>query len=1421
MVTNLLKNNMKNRILILISCVVSFITKAQIDNQIQYRTEIGTYIIPGSPIQMNINDPGINPLRYKINSSTLQVTWTIDELFLLGGTASNDVFSDYSIQGNLICYSGATIVDQQSISLTIDSDNALALFNLDISDLQNTSPVTMVELNNISISTPVINPNLSSSEQSKILNYIDYHRKLQLIYKCEYGIDVRVEGLGTIQMGNSPTISSFGGSQLNSRIQNFAWNTNLNYPNYEIQILQIKNTDPLKVTDENISGEINWDNALKIETTTDQKNIRLTIAEGTGFYVWRVRPIGNYFDGGFADSRNWGRWSNAFAQGDHVNLSINDLSSLPFVFYLNDPDDDKNWMYSRVIMEENKTGEGIVYANNLLQTVQSQAYSSTDGISLISQTVMDYLGRPSLSTLPVPVANNGLNGYEDQFFLNMDNELYTAKDFDENLNIQDPSMAEQTNSHFKYYSSNNPDETIADAEGYPFSRTIFLSDGSGRVMESSGVGKVHAIGQGQTSKILYATPSDDELIAIFGDEAPQSVNILKTVTIDPNGSAYIAYTTIEGVTIATAMSMLTPANFEQIDNIGDNGILDMVVQNEAVINTYVDQKFINSKVLALEQQTAVTIDYFKSCADGFGGENGCPGGNCNFNVRFVVTNLHTGESLSSEIISLMNATCTTALPATDFIWAGEELSSIPATDQSNIITLPAGNWKIQKIVTSEMDINAAYEISEAQIYLSPLIDIVAGWMSEATSEEALNEFNEKLEELIGHITAGHAEAPSNVDYTDPSYQNSFWTGVRGTYFQGLVTNDDFPDHFVFHPDYSVGYQITDLGGGNIEVNQDQLLFTMNCCEPIGVTIPKKEKYPVCQNIEENWATLTNSDIKFSQVFKELHDEIVGDVTDYTVDWGEAVPGFGEIGSETASYHSFLDDMIYHMLTDQYFTGRAINNSGSWVWESDQTKFVYGSSNPGDPNFIPDYATSGLYGPYYTCDVLYECWYASVKAYYEMKKTPGSFDIYESVNGDTDNDAEVGGDDENDQSISAGFFDNDENAEADQGVLDQLVSWIISRKMKDFSADLNGTGGGSSGAEKMAIQYNIPSIFLECTGYKFAGIIDLPGTTIQNEVNDPIIQNDNYIASKEVVLAEIYNESTDQMELVTPEQFAYQNIKSPVWMFKYYEYDPAITSSGQENGTPNAESGYPELSSIGSLELSNCYHDFSSANVVFCNTDQCDNGGHHNWNAAERYSFYKLIENASEDATLTCSDLNTVALEPYTAIVMQQMIADIFTDATNSCASRADYFKSQITTALLSSGFEIVPCRDDQSPCNYISEAELEIMVQNAVSSCGEYVSVIQVCLENINYNDTYYPHSEVHQCSTIVGGQLCATNERTLELFDPAFHIEEKLARIKTGIFIPYGIASPCPDYTPTVLDFDEENCNELNENYSQEIVAD
>src|SRR5690606_6057211 len=78
----------------------------------------------------------------------------------------------------------------------------------------------------------------------------------------------------------------------------------------QFQLLRLYNkSDATSSKETIITTDLDWSKALTIETQSSATNLKLTMAEGTGFYVWRVRPIGSYFEGGIANHLNYGPFS--------------------------------------------------------------------------------------------------------------------------------------------------------------------------------------------------------------------------------------------------------------------------------------------------------------------------------------------------------------------------------------------------------------------------------------------------------------------------------------------------------------------------------------------------------------------------------------------------------------------------------------------------------------------------------------------------------------------------------------------------------------------------------------------------------------------------------------------------------------------------------------------------------------------------------------------------------------------------------------------------------------------------------------------------------------------------------------------------------------------------------------------------------
>jgi YD repeat-containing protein len=441
----------------------------------------------------------------------------------------------------------------------------------------------------------------------------------------------------------SPLVTSIVATQVaNSNQYNFSWvNSCTDFLNYEIQILRLFNSDQNNISNPTIiSANVDWSEALSIETQSSQTDITLTLAEGTGYYVWRVRPIGNYYEGGIGNDKNWGMWSDhsAYPQGA-TNISG---ASAPAFFY-NQFDEDINWIYSRTFTEGNlhedkqiRVSENITFANGLQQARQTQAHLSTNNKILTTQTVNDFSGRPALSSMPVPLNDEISLGFKPNFMKNTGGVVYTAEDFDADNNFKNPeTVNDATGEHFEYYSNGNSDLTIPNAEQYPFTRTLFYNDGNSRVFEQSGVGSTFKItsdlNNSHTNKTFYSGVADDELIRVFGDEAPFNESIHKVINIDGNNTATVTYIAKDGKTLATCLAIngsnslggndalmgltsQSTANFTVVDTIDNTTPFGNYGNQATTSRTFVEQTTVNIHYdLTPKAIQEICLNFCKTC----------------------------------------------------------------------------------------------------------------------------------------------------------------------------------------------------------------------------------------------------------------------------------------------------------------------------------------------------------------------------------------------------------------------------------------------------------------------------------------------------------------------------------------------------------------------------------------------------------------------------------------------------------------------------------------------------------------------------------------------------------------------------------------------------------------------------------------
>lgn len=514
------------------------------------------------------------------------------------------------------------------------------------------------------------------------------------------------------------------------------------FPSYQLQIMKLYNIGDENLYDEkSIHAMIDWSKALTIETQSKIPEIKLTLAEGRGYYVWRVRPIGNAFEGGVANPSNWGPWSYTVNEGEFTidPCNQNALATLGIVsgknndaiFFYTGLDEDKNWSYSRTFKEANaigpRTAEEIVYVDGLLNPKQTQARIASKDSILVTEMVYDYSGRSSIKTLPVPLSQVGLQ-HRESLLLDANGNLFSQQNIDHpddftSLKNKQPEAVSTTGSSLlsAYYSNNNPNLNIPNADGYPYSASRAGSDG--RMRETSANGYDMRLGSDKTTKLFYSGVADMELTSILGDEAPSSKSVTKTVTKDPNGIFSAAYTSKEGKTIATCLLadaslgavLQTASNSKSYigsygeangnplqyllgDTVNTLNITDIVSSQEFSRRTdagesMVAKEYFFAKPTTLTLSYAITPNSFKVRKQGPNCNDYCA--ICDFDVLVRVVNTETQEVVNNSEKVLNNNTLQDIVPG---VCTAEE---VPIASWQ--VQIPeAGTYSVQRILRTKL-----------------------------------------------------------------------------------------------------------------------------------------------------------------------------------------------------------------------------------------------------------------------------------------------------------------------------------------------------------------------------------------------------------------------------------------------------------------------------------------------------------------------------------------------------------------------------------------------------------------------------------------------------------------------------------------------------------------------------------------------
>lgn len=1225
-------------------------------------------------------------------------------------------------------------------------------------------------------------------------NFINDNRRLTVTVSREFNTDVRYStSLVTNPLIINPVV-------INNRLVNFSWQTpsSLVFPNYEIQILKLFNTNPALNNDLNqIGSEVDWSRALKVETQNFQNQVNLTMAEGSGYYLWRVRPIGTYYEGGIANSENYGQWSYALPSSTvNTNFVKNVLQSpsnpTPYAFHFTDPDENLNWIYSRVFTEGDnqnknnpsglKSSEGMNYANGLLMSRQSQKFNSSENTNIVSQTMIDYSGRPALSTIPVPLQGN-LTGYKLDFVKNNSGQLYTALHFDADAKLKNPDKVDNTNtSNYAYYSQNPTigvnNTNVPDAKGYPYKRTLFKTDGTNRVKEESGVGEAHSLGlqtngQGRTTQILYCTPTEDELIRIFGDEAPLAESVIKTITIDQNNVASVSYTSKEGKTIATALISETNSNLQNLQK----PAVPLTITNSLNNKVVSSDKIVSSKRIAIPTSTAIVkLSYLNSSLPANSGT--CATGTCDFKMRFYIIDLENNVTFisdavsSSTVIDNFTPVNNFAFPAT-WIFASQSPTAlpniIPSGGNFDEITLPAGEYLFVKEVFTPRSPNYADSLINVQNEKTkPLIDALLDKMKTVNSNTASTAFTSFINGLRCRLDAYNSLTPPCV------LANTITSDSILKFLS--VDKSVLPLTYTvpFYPTFSVAPITTN----SVDPTLNDFSITSGCCGKLQTSIPKP---PVCYVCDGNpRPSLPTNQTTTISVMMAANKAVVYE-TDSLIRYGfnDFVTEAGWNSLPYSSKLAAINDLVYHefillfknrlasedldstdlwkyapghnftslklmisnMLLSNYYTGNSVEHNGVWYAANyDDVSNGYNLTT----------AVSALNNlPFnYDCKKLFESWYANLEVINNFS-VGGDDNILNTFN---DRDAPGSGQQNG---------DDDENWKVKNKLVKAVLKKAVSKEMEEFSEKPGGTI--TSGRKEAATSFI--NLFMGDVGSKFYTIIDgaqqpdyIPAVgptsmtpsdfdaTAVSNLSGPINILSSFIfgANTYTNVVKAFNvtsPTTANLTQVTSTacgtygEMYYPYILKPEWQFKYFHYNvfndgtvgdgdlvlPNQVSVDLER-TYNMPDTYINVANLCQTPAAYSYSVLGVPTGTF-------NFTHVNWSSGQRQSFYDQIKSAP-----ICYDDKGIELPKYNPgpPSCPNTKAGLYTEAINqlnASISNIDGRKGEVKAALqnelVASCYTIVPCKTGPAP-GIISDKEITIMVDSVISKTKALAKAIRL-----------------------------------------------------------------------------------------------
>lgn len=421
---------------------------------------------------------------------------------------------------------------------------------------------------------------LDSLEQSLVINYSDtatYTSQRSFVFNNSHNVTVRVLGL-SISRDSEKVLPSL----VLDNIMNVQAVYNLNCTDdavksvYSVATANTDSTDELTVKWAQVNSadeyDVEWrfldtsaiasgrygsaaspdpslifrNNASRVTVSGYSYNIPLMF-EGPGVLYFRVRAVQVMEN----DARIVTSWSSAFSGG---------MGSFEFVGHQGG----LNWQSNIAFAEEGKRNVSVTYYDGSLRGRQTVTKDNTTNTTVVSETLYDYQGRPTINIMPAPTLGTAIK-YSANFNQGLNNAEYDKTQYDnlaqpsDFLTASAPAMSSASGAN-QYYSPDNPKKDegmnryIPDAGGYAFTETVYAQDGTDRISRQSGVGETFKLGSNHETKYFYGSPNDNDLDMLFGTEAGDRLHYFKNSVQDANGQMKVSYVDMHGRTVATALA---------------------------------------------------------------------------------------------------------------------------------------------------------------------------------------------------------------------------------------------------------------------------------------------------------------------------------------------------------------------------------------------------------------------------------------------------------------------------------------------------------------------------------------------------------------------------------------------------------------------------------------------------------------------------------------------------------------------------------------------------------------------------------------------------------------------------------------------------------------------------------------------------